>query len=173
VSRSVALAGSADGKLAPMPPDEPAPEAGNIPVTRGNLYQQIVLEHCKRPRNFRVPTDATHTACGDNPLCGDRLAVYVRLGQGAILDIAFTGASCAIATASASLMTEVMMGRDSVRGRDLLQKFERMVGSAVTVPEPELGELHAFAGVREFPSRIQCAMLAWNALRSVLDQAPE
>jgi nitrogen fixation protein NifU and related proteins len=133
-----------------------------------DLYQRIVLEHYKRPRNFRVPQDANHKACGDNPLCGDHIDVYVRLEHGAILDIAFAGVSCAVAKASASLMTEAMMGRDATCGRALLNKFEHMVGSAGTEPDPELGELRAFAEVRDFPSRVQCAMLAWDALRTVL-----
>lgn len=132
------------------------------------LYPQIVLEHCKRPRNFRVPQDANHKTCGDNPLCGDHIDVYVRLEEGAILDIAFAGVGCAIAKASASLMTEAMMGRDAADGRVLLQKFEQMIGSAATEPDPDLGELRAFAEVRDFPARIQCAMLAWDALRTVL-----
>ena len=138
-----------------------------------DLYRRIVLEHCKRPRNFRVPHDANHKACGDNPLCGDHIVVYVRLEQGAILDIAFAGESCAVAKASASLMTEVMMGRDTAHGRTLLNRFEQMVGSAGTEPDPELGELRALADVRDFPSRIQCAMLAWDALRTVLQQGQE
>jgi len=133
-----------------------------------DLYRRIVLEHCKRPRNFRVPPDANHKTCSDNPLCGDHIDVYVRLEQGAILDIAFAGESCAIAKASASLMTEAMMGRDTAHGRGLLQKFEQMVGASGAGPDPELGELRAFADVRDFPARVQCAMLAWDALRTVL-----
>jgi nitrogen fixation NifU-like protein len=132
------------------------------------LYQRVVLEHCKRPRNFRVPADPHRKACGDNPLCGDHIDVYVDLDQGAIRDIAFTGVSCAVAKASASLMTEAMMGRDVAAGRALLEKFARMVGTAAGEPDPELGELRVFADVRDFPSRVQCAMLAWEALRSVL-----
>jgi nitrogen fixation NifU-like protein len=136
------------------------------------LYPRIVLEHCRRPRNFRVPQDANRKACGDNPLCGDHIDLYVRMEQGAIRDIAFAGVSCAVAKASASLMTEAMMGRDAARGRALLRKFEQMVRSAGTEPDPELGELHAFADVRDFPSRVQCAMLAWDALRIVLQESP-
>jgi nitrogen fixation NifU-like protein len=134
----------------------------------GGLYQRVVLEHCKRPRNFRTPEDANHKAYGDNPLCGDHIDVYVRLEQGSIHDIAFAGVSCAVAKASASLMTEALMGRDATHARELLYKFEQMVTRGVVEPGPELGELRAFADVREFPSRIQCAMLAWDALRSVL-----
>lgn len=136
------------------------------------LYRRVVLEHCKRPRNFRTPHDANHKACGDNPLCGDHIDVYVRLEHGAIQDIAFAGVSCAIAKASASLMTEALMGRDTLRGRELLHKFEQMVNLPGIEPDPELGELRAFADVREFPSRVQCAMLAWDALRSVLRESP-
>jgi nitrogen fixation NifU-like protein len=134
-----------------------------------DLYPRIVLEHCKRPRNFRVPQHANRSACGDNPLCGDHIDVYVRLERGAIHDIGFAGVSCAVAKASASLMTEAMMGRDAASGRALLRKFERMVHTTGIAPDPELGELHAFADVRDFPSRVQCALLAWDALRIVLE----
>ncbi|MGD0505776.1 MAG: Fe-S cluster assembly sulfur transfer protein SufU [Steroidobacteraceae bacterium] len=136
------------------------------------LYQQIVLEHCKRPRNFRKPQDANHRACGDNPLCGDHIEVYLRIEQGAIHDIAFAGVGCAVAKASASLMTEALMGREAAHGRELLHQFEQMVTLAGIKPHPTLGELRAFADVREFPSRVQCAMLAWDALRSVLRETP-
>jgi len=132
------------------------------------LYQRIVLEHCKRPRNFGALKDANRKAWGNNPLCGDHIEVYVRLERGSILDIAFAGVGCAVAKASASLMTEAMMGRDAAGGRALLQKFEQMVGSGRSEPDPELGDLRAFADVRYFPSRVQCAMLAWDALRTVL-----
>ena len=136
----------------------------------GGLYQRIVLEHCKRPRNFGALKDANRKACGDNPLCGDHIDVYVRLERGAILDITFAGVGCAVAKASASLMTEAMMGRDAVGGQALLQKFQQMVGAGCSEPDPELGDLRAFADVRDFPSRVQCAMLAWDALRTVLHQ---
>ena len=138
----------------------------------GELYQRIVLEHCKRPRNFRTPQDANHKACGDNPLCGDHIDVYVRLERGEIQDIAFAGVGCAVAKASASLMTEALMGREAAHGRELLYQFEQMVTLPGVEPAPELGELRAFADVREFPSRVQCAMLAWDALRSVLSESP-
>jgi nitrogen fixation NifU-like protein len=137
-----------------------------------DLYQPTVLEHGKRPRNFRVPPDANHRARGDNPLCGDHIELYVRLEKGTIRDIAFTGEGCAIAKASASLMTEAVMGRDVARGRALLEQFERMVGASGGEPDPELGALRSFADVHAYPSRVQCAMLAWDALRCVLREAP-
>jgi nitrogen fixation NifU-like protein len=137
-----------------------------------DLYPQIVLEHCRRPRNFRVPQHANRRACGDNPLCGDHIDIYVRMERGAILDIGFAGVSCAVAKASASLMTEAMMGRDAASSRALLGKFEQMVRTTGIEPDAELGELHAFAEVRDFPSRIQCALLAWDALRIVLQESP-
>jgi nitrogen fixation NifU-like protein len=136
------------------------------------LYQQVVLEHSKRPHNFRVPPDANRKACGDNPLCGDRIDLFLRLDQGAIRDIAFAGESCAVAKASASLMTVALMGREADWGRALLEKFERMVGPDLSAPDPDLGALRVFADVREFPSRVQCAMLAWEALRSILQGEP-
>jgi nitrogen fixation NifU-like protein len=132
------------------------------------LYPPIVLEHCKRPRNFREPADASHRACGDNPLCGDHVEVYVRLEHGAILDIAFAGESCAVAKASASMMTEAMMGRDAAGGRALVDMFLAMVNMPAIAPDPRLGELAALAEVRAIPARIPCALLAWDALKSVL-----
>jgi nitrogen fixation NifU-like protein len=137
----------------------------------GDLYQGVVLEHCKRPRNFGALPGANHQACGDNPLCGDHLDVYLRLEGNMIVDIAFEGASCAVAKASASLMTEALMGKDSARGRTLLRQFEQMVRSGGE-PDADLGALRAFAEVRSFPSRVQCAMLAWDALRTMLQERP-
>jgi nitrogen fixation NifU-like protein len=138
----------------------------------GDLYRGIVLEHGKRPRNFRVPQRANRRACGENPLCGDHIDVYVCLERGVIRDIGFAGVSCAVAKASASLMTEAVMGRNAASGRALLRKFEQMVRTSGIDLDPELGELHALADVRDFPSRVQCALLPWDALRSVLQESP-
>ena len=138
-----------------------------------DLYPRIVLEHCKQPRNFRVPPHANRSACGDNPLCGDHIDVYVRLEEDAIRDIGFAGVSCAVATASASLMTEAMMGRKAASCRSLLQKFERMVLMAGTEPDPELGELHALAWVRDpaIPDSVRIARLGRPASRAAGEPA--
>jgi nitrogen fixation NifU-like protein len=132
------------------------------------LYQEVVLEHCKHPRNRRVPADASHRSRGENPLCGDHIDVYLHLHDGHIHDIAFDGVGCAIATASASLMTEAMMGVDRDHARHLLERFRHMLAAPGAVPDPELGPLRALRGVHDFPGRLQCANLAWDALHAAL-----
>ncbi len=136
-----------------------------------DLYQELILEHCRRPRNFRVLPEADYTARGDNPLCGDQLDVYVKLEQGVIRDITFSGVSCAVATASASLMTEALLGGDTSKAQRLSEDFQRMVTEAGNSSHCGLGELVVFGKVREFPSRVQCATLAWHALDAVLRES--
>jgi nitrogen fixation NifU-like protein len=133
-----------------------------------SLYQGAVLEHGKRPHNHRVPPDASHRARGDNPLCGDQIDVYLRMEQGVIRDIAFDGVGCAIAKASASMMTVAMMGADRERAQRLLDGFGRMLSTPAEAPDPGLGALLALRAVGEFPARVQCASLAWEALRNAL-----
>jgi len=132
------------------------------------LYQDVVLEHCKHPRNRRAPADASHRARGENPLCGDHIDVYLRLDDGHIHDIAFDGVGCAIATASASLMTEAMMGVGRHDAQRLLERFRQMLAAPGATPDPELGPLRALRGVHDFPGRLQCANLAWDALHAAL-----
>jgi len=129
-----------------------------------DLYHPLILEHCRRPRNFRVPAGARRIRA-DNPLCGDQIDVYLDIAGGTVRDIAFDGVGCAVARASASLMTEAIMGRGLPYGRRLLDAFRRLVESPEGAPDdPDLGELAVFADLRHFPARRQCALLAWNAL---------
>jgi len=135
-----------------------------------DLYQEVILDHNKRPRNFRVMDDADHRADGHNPLCGDRVTVFVRLTGDRIEDVSFQGSGCAISKASASLMTDRVKGQTLHDVEALFQDFQSMVTAApdVDVESEALGKLAVFAGVREFPSRVKCASLAWHALRAAL-----
>jgi nitrogen fixation protein NifU and related proteins len=134
------------------------------------LYQQVILDHHKRPRNFRHPADATTEVEGYNPLCGDRITVFVKMAGDRIEDLAFQGSGCAISTASASMMTERLKGKSRAEARALFDDFHRLVTSDAQLPpeDESLGKLAVFSGVREFPLRIKCATLAWHALRSAL-----
>ena len=139
------------------------------------LYQQIIVEHNRSPRNFRVVEGATHHAEGDNPLCGDRIALTVKLDGDVIADVGFQGNGCAISQASASLMTGAVKGKRIEEAERLFHAFHAMVTSAPT-REPEiaaLGKLAAFAGVRQFPVRVKCANLAWHTLHAALTRAAE
>jgi nitrogen fixation NifU-like protein len=130
------------------------------------LYQEVILEHSKHPRNFRALDAASHKAEGFNPLCGDRFTVYVDLQDGAIHDIAFEGAGCAISKASASMMTQSLKGKSAGDAEALFAKFHDLVTGQGN--GEELGKLAAFSGVSEFPLRVKCATLAWHALRAAL-----
>ena len=139
------------------------------------LYQEVILDHSKRPRNFRAMADATHTATGNNPLCGDRVEVYVRLDGGRIADASFVGQGCAISRASASMMTEALRGRTTEEAHALFTKFHGMVtGDSGNAPDgPVFGKLSAFAGVSEFPVRVKCASLPWHTLEAALVRSKE
>jgi nitrogen fixation NifU-like protein len=135
------------------------------------LYQEVILDHYKKPRNFGPLPDADHSAEGYNPLCGDQVKVSVRLEDGRVADAHFEGAGCAISTASASLMTEAVKGMTIDEAEELFQRFHGLVsGKGGDIPdgEEDLGKLEALAGVRDYPVRIKCATLAWHALRSAL-----
>jgi len=134
------------------------------------LYQETILDHGSRPRNFRPLEGAARTAEGYNPLCGDRVTVYLRVVQEVIEDIAFQGTGCAISTASASMMTTNLKGKTVVEAEGVFERFHKMVTGATEgaqAPE-ELGSLRAFAGIRGFPSRVKCATLAWHTFRAAL-----
>lgn len=133
-----------------------------------DLYRDVILDHNRSPRNFGRIEPCTHSAQGFNPLCGDKLTVYVDLADGRIADIGFEGSGCAISMASSSLMTEAVRDLPEDEARAL---FERMRGLLAGADEatPELGKLAALGGVRQFPSRVKCASLAWHALRAALD----
>jgi nitrogen fixation NifU-like protein len=134
------------------------------------LYQEVVVEHSKRPRNFREIEGATHTAEGFNPLCGDQLTLYVKLEGGVIADIGFQGAGCAIAKASASLMTAAIKGKRQDEALALFEQVHALLtrGPNGGVKPEEVGKLAALSGVWEFPLRVKCATLAWHTLRSAL-----
>jgi nitrogen fixation NifU-like protein len=136
------------------------------------LYQDVILDHNRRPRNFGA-LERARKAEGFNPLCGDHFTVYLRVDGTVIADISFEGAGCAISKASASLMTESVKGKTSADARALLERFQRMITSPPDSSIVELGKLAAFAGVRQFPARVKCASLAWHTLRAALDSHEE
>ena len=138
------------------------------------LYQEVILDHSKRPRNFRVLGDATARAEGYNPLCGDRLTLYMRLEGDQIRDIAFKGSGCAISTASASILTETLKGKTRAQAAGLFETFHDLVtGKGVGGNDANLGKLAVFSGVSEFPARVKCATLAWHTMKSALAGDPE
>jgi nitrogen fixation protein NifU and related proteins len=130
------------------------------------LYQEVILEHSKHPRNFRALDAANHKAEGFNPLCGDHFTVYVDVQDGSIHDIAFEGSGCAISKASASMMTQSLKGKSAGEAEELFTKFHDLVTGHGR--GDEMGKLAAFSGVSEFPLRVKCATLAWHALRAAL-----
>ena len=135
-----------------------------------DLYQEIILDHGRNPRNFRHPPDCNRSAEGDNPLCGDRLTVYLKLnGAGTIQDAAFEGRGCAISMASASMMTEMVQGRSVAEARALFESFHRLVAGAGEAEGQSLDKLVALSGVRRFPMRVKCATLAWHAMTAAMD----
>jgi nitrogen fixation NifU-like protein len=133
-----------------------------------DLYQEVILDHNRRPRNFRALENG-RKAEGDNPLCGDRLTVYLRLEDGVIADVAFQGSGCAISKASASLMTESVKGKTVADANQLFSRFQQMITAAPDSPIEHLGKLTALAGVRQFPIRVKCATLAWHTLRAAIE----
>ena len=134
------------------------------------LYQEVILDHNRRPRNFRVIQSPSHHAEGYNPLCGDRLDLFVTVEGDRIVDVAFQGSGCAISKASASLMTDALKGHTVEEARALFERFHRMVTTPPDVPVEDLGKLSVFAGVREFPVRVKCASLAWHTLKAALER---
>ena len=136
-----------------------------------DLYQQVILDHSKRPRNFLKLQDADRAAEGHNPLCGDEITIYLKMDGDVIKDISFQGAGCAISKASASMMTYALKGKTKAEAETLFGKFHEMVtGNRETASDPAgLGKLEVFCGVCEFPVRVKCASLAWHTLRAALD----
>ena len=133
-----------------------------------DLYQEVILDHNRRPHNFRVIDPATATQEGYNPLCGDRLTLYLTVKDDVIVDAAFQGSGCAISKASASLMTDALKGKSVAEARDLFEQFHAMITSDPVSEAPDLGKLSVFAGVREFPTRIKCASLAWHTMKAAV-----
>ncbi len=134
------------------------------------LYQQVILDHNRNPRNFRAMQDATRSVEGYNPLCGDHYTVYVRMDGDLIADVSFTGAGCAISKASASVMSSVLRGKTRGEAEGLISDFHGLVTGTLDAESgvERLGKLAAFAGVSEFPARVKCASLPWHTLRSAL-----
>jgi len=137
-----------------------------------DLYQEVILDHNRRPRNFRVIDPATASQEGYNPLCGDRLTLYLTLDHGVITDVAFQGSGCAISKASASLMTEIVKGKTVDEARGLFDAFHHMITSPPGSALPEMGKLAVLSGVRDFPTRVKCAGLAWHTLKAAVSDQP-
>jgi nitrogen fixation NifU-like protein len=133
-----------------------------------DLYQEVILDHNRRPHNFRTIEQASRQQEGYNPLCGDRLTLYVKLDGDVIADVAFQGIGCAISKASASLMTDALKGKTIAEARVMFDRFHEMVTSAPETPPADLGKLSVLAGVREFPTRVKCASLAWHAMKAAV-----
>jgi nitrogen fixation NifU-like protein len=137
-----------------------------------DLYQEVILDHNRRPHNFRVIESATAKQEGYNPLCGDRLTLYLTVDGGVIKDAAFQGSGCAISKASASLMTDAVKGKTVSEAHALFDQFHDMITSNPETPAADLGKLSVLAGVREFPTRVKCASLAWHTMKAAV-AAPE
>ena len=144
-----------------------------------DLYQEIILDHGKNPRNKRLVENSTHQSYGNNPMCGDKLALFLRVnGQGVVEDVAFQGEGCAISQASASLLTEVLVGKTKAQAMTLFHAFHRLsTGAEIgTIPanlQDDFDRLEVLGGVRAFPMRVKCATLAWHTLDSALKREEE
>jgi nitrogen fixation NifU-like protein len=136
------------------------------------LYQQVILDHNKKPRNFRRLETANHTAEGYNPLCGDHLTIYLDLENDLVKDVGFEGSGCAISKAAASMMTQAVKGKSKEQAENLFNEFHSMVTGDLNeeLEENSLGNLKIFAGVREFPVRVKCATLPWHTLHAALNK---
>lgn len=137
------------------------------------LYQSIILDHNRAPRNYRTIPEASREAEGYNPLCGDHLKVWLKLDGDRIADVSFQGSGCAISKASASLMTTVVMGKTRGEFDKIFESFRRMVTGAGEPADDLPPKLAVFAGVREFPARVKCASLSWHALKAALEKQGE
>lgn len=144
-----------------------------------DLYQEVILDHCKSPRNFSPMPSCDRSAKGFNPLCGDQIEVFLKLNGDAVSEISFQGQGCAICMASASVMTECILGATSTHARALFDRFHGLVTNARPKAEadeeedPRLEKLSVFEGVREFPVRVKCATLAWHTLKAALNESEQ
>jgi nitrogen fixation NifU-like protein len=139
-----------------------------------DLYQEVILEHSKAPRNFHTLTESNQKAEGFNPLCGDRFTVYVNVEGDSIQDIGFQGSGCAISKASASMMTQAVKGKSKAEAKELFDIFHRLVTTGeANGHRDDLGKLAVFSGVSEFPVRVKCATLAWHTLQAALEGKQE
>ena len=138
-----------------------------------DLYQEVILDHAKKPRNFRAIDAPSAQADGFNPLCGDRATIFLKLDGDLLSDVAFKGAGCSISTASASIMTEAIRGKTRAEAEAIFDRFHKLVtgdpSKAAEDKGPDLGKLAVFAGVCEFPARVKCASLAWHTMKAALD----
>jgi nitrogen fixation NifU-like protein len=137
-----------------------------------DLYQEIILDHSKHPRNRHVMAEANREAEGYNPLCGDKLKLFLKMDGDKVADASFEGSGCAISTASASLMTESLKGKTRQEALEMLDKFHELLTTDTPVRQ-DLGKLVVFCGVRDYPARVKCATLAWHTLKSALSGAGE
>ncbi len=140
-----------------------------------DLYQEVILDHNKHPRNQGKPAGANHHAEGYNPLCGDKMTVYLKLDGDRVAEVGFTGSGCAISQAAASVMTEVVKGKSRAEVERLLERYQKLVTGKLAEGEDvsELGELAAMAGVAQFPSRVKCATLSWHTVAAALHNAED
>ena len=140
-----------------------------------DLYQELILDHNRRPRNYGVLPDADHTAKGYNPLCGDKLTLALKIEGDRITGVSFEGSGCAISKSSASLMTDAVKGHTVDEATEMFDKFHQMVTTPIDQPvdEDAVGKLAVFAGVREFPARVKCASLPWHTLKAALTKTAE
>ncbi len=140
-----------------------------------DLYQEVILEHSKAPRNYRELKSPDHKAEGYNPLCGDRFTVYLEMDGDSIRDITFQGSGCAISKASASMMTQSLKGKTRAEAEELFERFHKVVTGQAPANgnQAELGKLAVFSGVSEFPARVKCATLAWHTLQAALEAKQE
>lgn len=136
-----------------------------------DLYQEVILDHNKNPRNYREIENASHHADGHNPLCGDQLKVYLKMENGLVSDVSFVGSGCAISKASASMMTQAVKGKTKDEAETLFTEFRAMVMGELDIENDEnhLGKLKIFAGVLEFPARVKCASLSWHTVHAALN----
>jgi nitrogen fixation NifU-like protein len=137
-----------------------------------DLYQEVILDHNRRPRNYRA-LEGGRKAEGYNPLCGDRITVFLHMDQDVIRDVSFQGSGCAISKASASLMTESVKGKTVAEAKETFDLFQKMITGPPDAPADQLGKLTVLAGVRQFPVRVKCASLAWHTLKSAVDARDE
>jgi len=136
------------------------------------LYQEVILDHSRKPRNFCVLPGANHTAEGNNPLCGDRVSIFLRLEGDIIKDASFQGSGCAISKAAASIMTDQIKGKTVAQARHTFEEFQKLVTTGHAADEESLGKLAVFAGVNRFPMRVKCAALPWHAMMASLKEKP-
>lgn len=139
------------------------------------LYQEVILDHNKNPRNFHKMETATHEAAGHNPLCGDNVTIYLDIKDGIINDISFEGSGCAISKSSASVMTTLLKGKTQEEAEKYFDIFHKLVASEeeIDLSSPELSKLAVFSGVREFPARVKCASLAWHTVNAAMHAEKE